>query len=121
MPVKKSKALQKQNLKTKIQSISLTLSEFKNSLTSPAPPPVPILLQALWHDAHGNWDKAHDLAQEVNTKDGSWVHAYLHRKDGDRSNAHYWYNRADRKMPAYSLEQEWDEMVVEFLSGIWQL
>lgn len=73
------------------------------------------LLKALWHDARGEWDKAHDLAQNVNTPDGSWIHAYLHRKEGDRSNAQYWYNRAKRNMPDYSLEQEWEELVRELL------
>lgn len=77
---------------------------------------MPALLKALWHDARGEWDKAHDLAQDVNNKDGSWIHAYLHRKEGDRSNAQYWYHRANQKMPAYSLEQEWEELVNVFLS-----
>lgn len=94
----------------------MTLLEFKNSLTSPTPPHVPTLLKALWHDARGEWDKAHNLAQDVNTPDGSWIHAYLHRKEGDRSNAQYWYHRANRKMPGYSLEQEWEELVHVFLS-----
>jgi hypothetical protein len=89
----------------------VTLIEFKHSLKSATPPPVPTLLKALWHDARGEWNNAHDLAQEVNTQDGSWIHAYLHRKEGDRSNAQYWYQRANRKMPAYSLQQEWEEIV----------
>jgi hypothetical protein len=94
----------------------LKLSEFKASLNNPIPPEVPTLLQALWHDVRGDWGKAHDLAQEVNTKDGSWVHAYLHRKEGDKFNAQYWYSRANKKMPAYSLEQEWEELVSAFLT-----
>ena len=93
----------------------MTLIEFKNSLNNPTPPPAPPLLQALWHDALGEWNKAHNLAQDMNTPDGSWIHAYLHRKEGDQSNAQYWYNRANRKMPAYSLEQEWEEIVSELL------
>jgi hypothetical protein len=94
----------------------VTFLEFKNSLKSPTPPQVATLLKALWHDARGEWNSAHDLAQEVNTQDGSWIHAYLHRKEGDRSNAQYWYHRANRKMPDYSLEQEWEELVNVFLS-----
>jgi hypothetical protein len=74
-------------------------------------------LQSLWHDGRGEWDKAHDVAQDINTPDGSWIHAYLHRKEGDRSNAKYWYNRANRTMPTYSLEQEWEEMVIVFLTS----
>jgi hypothetical protein len=93
----------------------VTLIEFKKSLNNPTPPPVPTLLKALWHDARGEWDKAHDLAQDVNTTDGSWIHAYLHRKEGDRSNAQYWYNRANRKMPNNSLDQEWEEIVSALL------
>jgi hypothetical protein len=95
----------------------VTVIEFKKSLDNPFLPQVPALLKALWHDAHGEWDKAHDLAQDVNTTDGSWIHAYLHRKEGDRSNAQYWYHRANRKMPNYSLEQEWEELVIALLKG----
>jgi hypothetical protein len=93
----------------------VTLIDFKKSLNNQTPPPVSTLLKALWHDAHGEWDKAHDLAQDVNTLDGSWIHAFLHRKEGDRSNAQYWYNRANRKMPNYSLDQEWEEIVSALL------
>jgi len=94
----------------------MTLQEFKITLAKVTPPAeIAPLLKALWHDARGDWHKAHDLAQEITTKDGSWVHAYLHRKEGDKFNAQYWYNRASKKMPAYSLEQEWDEIVSELL------
>ncbi len=95
----------------------MTLLEFKHSLNSPTPPHVATLLKSLWHDARGEWDRAHDLAQEVNTQEGSWIHAYLHRKEGDRSNAQYWYHRANRKMPTCSLEQEWDELVSTLLTS----
>jgi len=95
----------------------MTLQEYKNSLRQSSPPgEISPLLEALWFDARGNWTTAHDLAQEVSTQDGSWIHAYLHRKEGDRSNAQYWYQRANRKMPAYSLEQEWEELVTAFLA-----
>ena len=96
----------------------MTLTEFKTSIKNPYPPHVPVLLQSLWHDARGDWDKAHNLAQDVNTQDGSWVHAYLHRKEGDQPNAHYWYARAKRTMPAYSLEKEWKEIVSEFIGRL---
>ncbi len=96
----------------------MTVSEFKKSLDILLPPQVPTLLKAMWHDAHGEWDKAHDMAQDVNTQDGSWIHAYLHRKEDDRSNAQYWYNRANRKMPNYSLEQEWEEIVSILLNSL---
>jgi hypothetical protein len=93
----------------------MTLQDFKKSLHLPTPPETHRLLKALWYDAQGDWDKAHDLTQEDNTSNGSWIHAFLHRKEGDRSNALYWYNRANQNMPTYSLEQEWDELVTYLL------
>lgn len=92
------------------------MQEFKSSLKEQQPPGVAVLLQALWYEAKGDWEKSHELAQDVNTPDGSWVHAYLHRKEGDRFNAQYWYNRANRKMPEYSMEKEWEEIVKTMLS-----
>jgi hypothetical protein len=93
----------------------MTLTEFKDTLNNSTPPEMPTLLKALWHDRRGDWNKAHELAQDVNTPEGSWIHAYLHRKEGDQSNAQYWYNRAKQRMPRYSLEQEWEELVAAFL------
>ena len=74
-------------------------------------------LQALWHDGRGNWDGAHDCAQEDKSRAGSWVHAYLHRKEGDEGNAGYWYARAGRPMPAkgVTLETEWAAIARELL------
>jgi hypothetical protein len=95
----------------------MTFQDFINTLHQSSPPSeISPLLKALWFDARGEWDKAHDVAQEVNTPDGSWIHAYLHRKEGDRSNAQYWYHRANKKLPVYSLEQEWEELVTVFLT-----
>lgn len=68
------------------------------------------LLAALWWDARGEWDRAHELAQSVETAEGAWVHAYLHRKEGDLANADYWYRRAGRRRPGVTLEQEWAEI-----------
>lgn len=87
----------------------MTITEFKASLAGSAPPAgLSPLLEALWWDGKGDWDQSHDLAQEVGTTDGSWVHAYLHRKEGDRGNAAYWYARAGRSMPGGTLEAEWE-------------
>jgi len=74
-------------------------------------------LQALWHDARRDWDRAHAVCQEAGSRDGDWVHAYLHRKEGDRSNAGYWYARAGRSMPAAStsLEAEWADIATQLL------
>jgi hypothetical protein len=93
----------------------LTLQEFKRSLANASPPASSPLLQALWHDAKGDWQQAHEVAQEIHDADGSWVHAYLHRKEGDLGNAGYWYHRASRKMPQHSLESEWEEIVKELI------
>lgn len=68
-------------------------------------------LKALWYDAKGNWNAAHDIAQELPTVFGSWIHAYLHRKEGDRFNAEYWYDRAGGTMPKLPFDQELRQMV----------
>ena len=74
-----------------------------------------VYLKALWHDARGEWDEAHHIIQDVPDKTASWIHAYLHRKEGDISNADYWYNQAGRKRPAVSLNEEWEEIVKALL------
>ena len=73
------------------------------------------LLKALWHDAKGDWQSAHHLAQDIPSKDGSWVHAYLHRKEGDLSNASYWYHKAGKPVSDKSLHDEWDEIAQALL------
>ncbi|MBL7861971.1 MAG: hypothetical protein JNJ65_12475 [Cyclobacteriaceae bacterium] len=94
----------------------MTLHDFKESLKEQQPPPVAVLLQALWYEAKGDWEKAHNLAQDVPTSDGALIHAYLHRVEGDLSNARYWYHRAQRNIPNQSLTEEWDLLVTELLS-----
>ena len=64
-------------------------------------------LQALWYDAQNDWDGAHKIAQEIQTSVGSAIHAYLHRKEGDNSNASYWYLNAGTTLPNVSFEEEW--------------
>ena len=95
----------------------MSFAEFQQSVARDGAPPADAsrALQALWHDARGDWDRAHMCAQEDHGRDGSWVHAYLHRKEGDISNAGYWYARAGRPMPAGSvaLETEWAEIARE--------
>jgi hypothetical protein len=89
---------------------------FKASLADDHPPSdlIPPLL-ALWHDGKGDWTRAHEIAQSINDWKGSWVHAYLHRKEGDLSNAGYWYSRAGKPMHNASLEEEWDSIASELL------
>jgi DNA polymerase III delta prime subunit len=93
---------------------SMTVDEF---LALPAPPAAHKALQALWHDAHGEWDRAHELAQAAADANGDWVHAYLHRKEGDESNAGYWYRRAGRSRPSESLEEELREITSALLGA----
>jgi hypothetical protein len=73
----------------------------------PLPDAAPALLRALWCDATGDWAGAHALAQDVDTPNGAWVHAYLHRKEGDTDNAGYWYRRAGRPAARGDLQDEW--------------
>jgi hypothetical protein len=88
---------------------------FISSLADGAPPSViSVYLQALWYDAKGNWEKAHTIVQDIDDKKAAWVHAYLHRKEGDNGNARYWYSRAGKAFPSVSLQQEW-EMIVAAL------
>jgi hypothetical protein len=72
-------------------------------------------LLALWLDAKGDWEKAHEIAQNVAGTDGAWVHAYLHRKEGDVENAGYWYRRTGRAVATGDSRMEWGEIVTEML------
>jgi len=95
----------------------MTLDELRATLTSPEPPagmPAPIV--ALWHDARGDWDAAHRVAQEIDDEDGAWIHAYLHRKEGDLGNAGYWYRRAGRPTASGALEDEWTTIASALLT-----
>ncbi len=97
--------------------MSATLDAFRASLSEPSPPAgASLALQALWFDANGDWDEAHRLAQADEGRNGDWVHAYLHRKQGDEFNAGYWYRRAGRPVAAGSLEEEW-AAIAEALVG----
>ncbi len=90
------------------------LAAFRASLAGEAPPAdLPAALAALWWDAKGDWHRAHSFAQEDEGKNGSAVHAYLHRKEGDLSNARYWYARAGRPVAGGTLEAEWEALVHE--------
>jgi hypothetical protein len=86
----------------------MTFEDFQNSLTASQPPAgLTAALAGLWWDARGDWKQAHDRAQEDEGPDASWVHAYLHRKEGDQENAAYWYRRAGKPICRQSLESEW--------------
>ncbi len=94
----------------------MNLSSFKESLATGNPPAnASVYLQAMWYDAKDNWEKAHQLIQDVPDKNASWIHAYLHRKEGDIWNADYWYSKAGKKRPSVSLEEEWEQITNAFL------
>jgi hypothetical protein len=86
----------------------MTFADFLAS-TSHAVPPAGLSgpLRALWLDARGDWDAAHEAAQAAGGREGAWVHAYLHRKEGDETNAGYWYTRAGRPAASGDLRAEW--------------
>ena len=89
----------------------MNLETFKASIAADTPPAATSsALQALWYDAKGQWDKAHKLAQQEPDPIGAWVHAYLHRVEGDENNADYWYKRADKPHNKAELSAEWDEI-----------
>lgn len=89
----------------------MTFEEFRESLKHPSPHEgLTQALAGLWWDAKGDWARAHESAQQDEGRDGSWVHAYLHRKEGDSSNASYWYGRAGKPVCRESLEAEWREI-----------
>ncbi|GAB3661312.1 hypothetical protein GCM10028791_35750 [Echinicola sediminis] len=94
----------------------MTPAEFKNSLQQNQPPKgISIQLTSLWYDGKGNWEHAHDLVNDLMDEDSAYVHAYLHRKEGDEWNASYWYRNARKTKPSCSLEEEWEMLVEYFL------
>jgi hypothetical protein len=96
----------------------MDLESFKASLTAAAAPPGSSpLLRALWLDGKGDWAGAHAIAQDVDDGDGALVHAYLHRKEGDTSNAGYWYRRARQPFFEGTLGAEWEALVLRFLGS----
>jgi hypothetical protein len=91
----------------------MTLQEFLRTDT----PPRDFALAGLWWEAKGDWTRAHESAQQDEGPAGAWVHAYLHRKEGDTSNAGYWYNRAGKPTAQVSFEQEWQEIAEALLEN----
>ena len=94
------------------------LAEFKSTLSGGVPPDgLSPALQALWHEARGDWDRAHECIQADMGGPGAWVHAYLHRKEGDLSNAGYWYRKAGKPTANGPLEAEWDALAEALLAS----
>lgn len=96
----------------------MSFEEFSASLKLTEPPAqLTQALHGLWHDGRAEWDQAHQCVQDDASVEGAWVHAYLHRKEGDPGNAAYWYKRAGRPVPDVTLEEEWAAMTRALLSG----
>ena len=86
----------------------MKVPDFRASLSGAAPgPQLDAPLAALWWAAKGDWNQAHKIVQDEDTADAAWVHAYLHRVEGDLSNAAYWYRKAEKPEASGSLEAEW--------------
>lgn len=95
----------------------MDLAAFRASLADAAPPAeLAPALAALWWDARGAWERAHTIVMGESGPDAAWVHAYLHRKEGDRANARYWYRDAGRTMPDSPLEAEWEAIAAALLA-----
>ncbi|MEM9935244.1 MAG: hypothetical protein AAF824_16580 [Bacteroidota bacterium] len=94
----------------------MTFEEFTHSLSQDSPPAnLSLALQALWYAHKEDWNKAHDLADTRDEQGGAWVHAYLHREEGDQWNAEYWYRRARKPVFEGSLEEEWEHIAKELI------
>ena len=95
----------------------MDFAAFRRSLALPEPPEdLSPILRALWHLGRKQWDRAHAIAQAEDDAESCWVHAHLHRVEGDLSNAAYWYARAGRRVPSDDLESEWEAIVRELLA-----
>ena len=82
------------------------------------PSSFPKALQALWYEKKGNWQQAHEIVQNASDIDSAWVHGYLHRKEGDLSNAGYWYRRSGKPESTLSLVKEWEQIAIELLRKV---
>ena len=94
----------------------MTPAEFTASISKPSPPrDMAPALQALWWAAKSDWDKAHGIVMKEDSREAAWVHAYLHRVEGDLPNAGYWYRTASKPVASGAINHEWSEIVVELL------
>jgi hypothetical protein len=96
----------------------VSMADFKASLSNAAPAPdLGPPLAALWWAAKGKWDEAHKLVQDEDTAEAAWVHAYLHRVEGDLGNAGYWYRQAGQPVAKDALETEWERITSALIEG----
>jgi len=95
----------------------MTIDEFRASLNeATAPESLSPYLLALWHERRGDWNRAHEIVQDIGDRRAASVHAYLHRREGNEDNAAYWYRQAGSEKPTGSSDQEWDELVTSLLT-----
>lgn len=93
-------------------------ASFRASLTSPQPPAeLDQLLLALWYAWNGRWHESHDVVNDCSGTDGAWLHAHLHREEGDLGNADYWYRKAGRPRPDQPLEDEREAMLAAWANN----
>lgn len=96
----------------------MTAEEFVRSIAEDDPPRgLGAPLEALWWDANGDWSRAHALVDELETREGMAVHAYLHRKEGAEGNADYWYRRVGGGAQGRTLDEEWKALMEELVAG----
>jgi hypothetical protein len=95
----------------------MTPAEFHSSLTKTTAPRLAPALAALWWARKGEWDKAHNIVMDQSGRDAAWVHAYLHRVEGDAGNAAYWYREAKKPVATGTLDREWDAIVAALLGA----
>ena len=96
----------------------MTLSEFTRSQSKSSPPAgLAPALDALWWAGKGDWERAHKLVQDESSREAAWVHAYLHRVEGDLNNAGGWYHRANQSQPTAPLDAEWEQIARTLLAG----
>ncbi|HQZ29969.1 MAG: hypothetical protein KA250_06545 [Verrucomicrobiales bacterium] len=96
-----------------------TVQSFLESIQTDDKPPQDLSdeLKALWYSRAGNWEQAHDIAQEIPTKMGSWIHGLLHAMEGDFGNSGYWFHRAGKAPISKSgIDAEWETLVQANLS-----
>src|SRR5262245_39211516 len=93
----------------------MDLPEFKRSLAKAKPPSLAPALAALWWAGKDEWDKAHKIVMDEAGKDSAWVHAYLHRVEGDLANARYWYRQAQQPGSNKPMAVEWEEITSTLL------
>jgi hypothetical protein len=98
--------------------VVVNTADFRASVSGAAPAPdLDAPLAALWWAAKGGWDQAHKIVQDEDSPDAAWVHAYLHRVEGDLGNAGYWYRQAGRPAAAGNLETEWEQIASTLLGS----